>query len=74
MTEDWRSFLQRSRKKKPLPPSLQSKVLSDFDQQFSLLGANKRITQIAAEVCLRFKYYDVANFLDRHIKANLQKA
>lgn len=67
MSEDWRNFLQKSKKKKTLPESLRERVVEEFKILWDMLMHNERPTRVAAQVCVKYPEYNVAGVLNPHI-------
>ncbi|MGW8184797.1 MAG: hypothetical protein ACWGHO_01650 [Candidatus Moraniibacteriota bacterium] len=65
---DWDNFLKKSNNKKALPQSLRQKVLSEFIDLWNLLMHNEWPTELAAKICKSYPLYNVAHFLDEHVR------
>lgn len=67
MWEDWRKFLEKSKKKKFLPESFRREIVSEFIELWEMLMHNEFPTMVAAEVCANYPEHNVAEVLDRWV-------
>lgn len=67
MSEDWKKFLRKSKRKKNLPESLQERVVNEFMSLWNFLMHNERSTRVAAQVCVKYAEYNVASVLNPHV-------
>lgn len=70
---NWKNFVEKSKARGPAPQIFLEEAKKDFDYHLDILGNNERPTTLAVSACLQYPDYDVASFLDVHVREALSQ-